>query len=115
LQRVKQELRGQAAAVRDLEARAHVALHQQSDPATYKRLMEEKCRLLSDLPRRLGGPLEAVDEPLRSAVADELRSVARRADQALSLDSVFYMSALLYPEDYREGEDNDLEAFVAGL
>jgi hypothetical protein len=25
---------------------------------------------------------------------------------------VFYMSALLYPDDYREGEPNDLETFV---
>lgn len=33
------------------------------------------------------------------------------AENALALDSVFYMSALLFPDEYRDGEPNDLELF----
>ena len=44
-----------------------------------------------------------------------LNSFAVRAAQAWELSSIFYMSALLYPEDYREGDLNDLELFIDRL
>ena len=37
---------------------------------------------------------------------------ARRAGMALSLESIFFMGALLYPEDYQDGDRNDLERFL---
>jgi len=49
------------------------------------------------------------------AIREGLKRFADSADNALSLDSVFYMSALLYPEDYHEGEANDLELFAEEL
>jgi len=41
-----------------------------------------------------------------------LADFARRAGQAMDLGSIFYMTALLYPEDYVAGEKNDLERFL---
>jgi hypothetical protein len=59
--------------------------------------------------------LQQLAEDAARAIQEGLRRFARSAGTALSLNSVFYMSALLYPEDYCEGEPNDLEAFLEEL
>lgn len=37
------------------------------------------------------------------------------ASTALRIGSVFFMTALLYPEDYKPGDLNDLEAYIEEL
>lgn len=51
----------------------------------------------------------------RTEIKAGLTSFERRAAQAYELSSIFYMSALLYPDDYKEGERNDLELFIDRL
>jgi len=105
-------LRSAGEAVRDIEKRAHDALHGRGDEAGYRKLMREKCDILMGLPEAgtalLAGAKGAVFDDLRA----ELASLASRAGQAVKIGSVFYMAALLYPDDYKDGDPNDLEETV---
>jgi hypothetical protein len=107
-------VREAARAVRETEAKAQAALHGQNDPATHRALMVAKCEILMELPAKVAPHLTGTGgEALRLQTG--LDGFARRAGQALELESIFYMSALLYPEDYKDGDPNDLERFVAGF
>jgi hypothetical protein len=108
-------LKDKAMLIRDLESKAKQALEVDDDIKTYKYYLEQKTGLLMDLPRDLGPMVEEIDDPFGSEIARSLEDFASRARNAKSVDSVFYMSSLLYPEDYTEGEPNDLEAFIAWL
>jgi hypothetical protein len=37
------------------------------------------------------------------------------ASTALRIGSVFFMTALLYPEDHKPGDPNDLEVYIGEL
>ena len=99
--------------IRDIEKRASATLHDQGDETGYRRLMREKCDILMGLPAAgqalLAGATGAACDELRA----ELASFAARAGQAVKIGSVFYMAALLYPDDYKPGDPNDLEETVA--
>lgn len=105
---------GEAAAnIRALEAEAGRVVGQ--DPAAYKDLLVEKCRVLQSLPERAAPMLKGLEAKLSRSLAHSLENFAARASTALSVDSVFFMYALLYPDDYKDGDPNDLEAFISGL
>jgi hypothetical protein len=99
-----------AQAIRQLEAAAMEALGK-GDTALHRENMMEKCEILQDLPDKADPYLDGADE-LTGKLQKGLAGFARKAGQALDLESIFYMSALLYPEDYQEGEVNDLERFL---
>lgn len=101
--------------VRELEARAGEALHAKGDAAGHRELMIEKCQTLADLPEIVEPLLGKSPGPAAEEFLAGLAEFARRAGQALDLGSIFYMSALLYPEEYAQGDPNDLERFVDGF
>jgi len=106
-------LRTAGEAIRDIEKRASATLHDQGDETGYRQLMREKCDILMGLPQAgqdiLAGATGAAFDDLRT----ELASFAARAGQAVKIGSVFYMAALLYPDDYKAGDPNDVEEAVA--
>ncbi len=112
-----QALKDQASKIRDLEQRAEACL-QARDTKGYKQLLWNKAEVLAGLSSDLG-PLaqeELENNPRQlEEVQSRLQSFAQRAAQALELESIFFMRMLLYPEDYRPGEPNDLERFIAEL
>ena len=81
----------------------------------YRDGMRRKAELLAGLPKASIPLLQGLPEDATQAIQQGLWGFARNAGNALSLDSVFYMSALLYPEDHREGEPNNLEVFLQDL
>ena len=81
----------------------------------YRDAMRGKAKLLASLPKASIPLVGGLPGDASQAIQEGLWRFARNAGNALSLDSVFYMSALLYPEDYREGEANDLELFLEEL
>ena len=99
-----------AQTIRQLEAAAMEALGR-GDTALHRENMMEKCDILLDLPGNADPYLDGSDE-LTGKLRKGLAGFSRKAGQALDLESIFYMSALLYPEDYQEGEVNDLERFL---
>ena len=104
-------VRETAREIRRLEADAHNALHSQGDTAAHRANLVEKCELLADLPERVE-PLLKGGDPTAQKLRDGLQDFARRANMALDVESVFFMGALLYPDDYQDGEPNDLERFI---
>ena len=107
-----------------LEERAHEirriegqALHEleQKNTQGYCDGMRRKAELLAGLPKAAVPLINGLPEDAAQAIQEGLWRFARNAGNALSLNSVFYMSALLYPEKYRQGEANDLELFLEEL
>jgi hypothetical protein len=104
----------QAAArrVRALEAAAMAALHGSNDAAAHRAGLTEKCVLLTSLPEEVEEYLPDAATPGSEAFLSGLDDFARRAGMALSLESIFFMGAMLYPDDYQDGDPNDLERFL---
>jgi len=107
-------LEERAREVRRVEGQALHELERQNARG-YRDGMRRKAELLAGLPKASVPLIDGLPEDAAQAVREGLWRFARNAGNALSLDSVFYMSALLYPEDYREGEANDLERFLEEL
>ena len=93
-------------ALRDLERK---------DVQSYRDGMRRKAELLAGLPKASIPLISGLPEDAAQGIGEGLWRFARNAGNALSLGSVFYMSALLYPAEYREGEPNDLEVFLEEL
>ena len=104
-----------AVQIRALEAEAELLLHEQDDPEGSAANMRRKAELLSELPDTLEPAMKGLDKKLRDKVERAADGFSRRGMMALEQGSVFWMRNLLYPEDYTEGEPNDLEQFVDDL
>lgn len=98
--------------LRHLEAEAKKVLLQNSDEERYRQLMQQKALFLSALLDEAAELQQALPADKRQRVNDRFGAFHRNAENALSLNSVFYMSALLYPDDHKEGDPNDLELFA---
>ena len=109
-----QSLRGTAKGIRTLEADARAALDQ-GDENTYRANYHEKVFALQDLPELVEPHLKHLPDPLAHKVRTRAQGFATRAQQAESVGSIFFMYALLYPDDYQEGQPNDLEAWIEDL
>lgn len=112
IHKILEAMQEEAVRIRALEADAREALLVQDDKEGYTRKLKEKTLALMDLPDTLGPLLTALSAAVRNEIEPGLEDFARRAGQAWELSSLFYMSALLYPDDYVEGEKNDLERFI---
>ncbi len=108
-------LRETAQSIRDIEEEAFRALNESGDNTVYIDKMREKAHLLSELSGRMAPLTADLPGELREPVEDRLARFSASAAAALNLDSIFYMYALLYPEDYSPGDPNDLERFIAAL
>lgn len=108
-------LQSAAERIRRIEDEAREALYVKDDTEAHRRKLQEKTMLLMELTDLVDPFLEGMAKDIRAEIETGLKSFARRASQALELSSIFYMSALLYPDDYREGDPNDLELFVDQL
>ena len=103
-----------AAEVRRLEKIAHALLYENDDQQGYHDQLRHKAIALSELAEKVS--LSATLPPhLNTLIQERVGSISFEADRALRLDSVFYMSVLLYPEEYQEGTPNELENFINHL
>ncbi len=107
-------LKEMAQTIRNIEASADRAL-KKGDKEEYTKKMRQKARLLQHLPDTLAPVTKNLPETVREPVEERLERFSSSAANSLRIDSVFYMYALLYPEDYTEGEPNDLERFIMEL
>ncbi len=77
----------------------------------YKRNMKEKALILASLYD------EAITKDTdtilnKEKIFQELYEFSSNAQTALSVNSPWYMSELLYPEDYMEGDLNNLQKLI---
>lgn len=108
-------LEQRAARVRELESRAREVIETRRDQKGYEALMREKAQLLAGLAEEAGALPDGAGESEAARVRKRLARFSRSASTALEIGSVFFMSALLYPEDHVPGQPNDLDTFIASL
>ncbi len=81
----------------------------------YTAKMRAKAESLAALAKDAAPQLASLPEPLRDRLAAALKRFSQSAAMALRLDSVFFMSALLYPDDHKPGEPDNLALFIDRL
>lgn len=107
-------LKGQHEDIMSSERQALVCLDA-GDRDAYSEHMHAKARKLKDLHRLSKTHLAELPENERYEIEDKLSAFSRGATTALSLDSLFYMSALLYRDDHKPGEPDNLERLIQEL
>ncbi|MCF8085456.1 MAG: hypothetical protein K9J48_01060 [Desulfohalobiaceae bacterium] len=112
-EQAKEALSAKARIIRDLEAEAKRKLRQEQDQDAYNRLLRDKARTIHSLLYEVQDDLEGLPEEVQDELESALENMGIRASQALEVDSPFFMSMLLYPDDYTEGEENELEQLIA--
>ena len=105
-------LRDVATRIRTLEAEALRSLNQNGDRDAYRDAYLSKIELLTGLPDVVAAHLAELPDDTAENAYEAADDFALRARQAKSMDSLFYMYALLYPEGYEDGQPNDLERFI---
>ena len=97
-----------------LEAQAKDAISAENT-TEYTRIMQEKASFLAALAEEGKPHIQTLPMPLQAQALQGLQRFSSSAQTALHLDSVFYMSALLFPDDHKEGQPNNLEDFAAHM
>lgn len=110
-------LDSKARAVRAIEAQAEEIIHGTGDQSGYEKAMRQKAEMLAALADEAKTFISALPSPLPAQLADaanqHLGDFSANAANALRIGSVFYMSALLYPDEHKPGEPNNLELYAA--
>ena len=92
-----------------LEAEAGRVLQEDKDTVKYKALMCQKAMFLQALPEEARPLASTLAPEAAESAMERLERFSQNASRALGLDSVFYMYALLYPENHQPGQPNDLD------
>lgn len=108
-------LRERIQQVKETEAEALRLLHESGDDSGYRDGMRRKAELLSRLAADAQPLLDAVSMQHRPMLEHRLDMFSQSARRSLDIGSVFYMSALLYPDDHKPGEPNTLEVWLRDL
>lgn len=87
----------------------------QDDTAGYREAMRKKAEMLAALASEAAPLLKELPSDKKNTIESALDNFSANAATSLSLDSVFYMSALLYPDDHKKGEPDNLERFIQSL
>jgi hypothetical protein len=107
-------LETQADAVRRLEEEGNAALETEGQRA-FQVKAEAKAEILAALAEDAWKFTQRIEGDEGKAVAQRLEQFSMSASTALRIGSVFFMTALLYPEDHQPGEPNDLDVFIGEL
>lgn len=108
-------LRERHAAIKSREKDALSCLYADKDAISHRQLMMERAELIATLDVETKGMVAALPESIRDETAEKLQRFANGARNALRLDSIFYMSALLYPDEHKAGEPDNMELLLRGL
>ena len=107
------------AALREWLEQRHAAVMAAEGRALACEGMREKAGLLAAIREDVAPLLAALpadmDAQERERLRHRLHCFSASANNALRLNSLFYMSALLYPEDHKPGQPDDMQVFIASL
>lgn len=110
---LRQLVSDMAQQVATLERQASEVLQKNYSEEAYRDIMRQKATLLASLGKLTAPLIAQLPQTEQTAIIDErLMRFSQSASNALNLNSVFYMSALLFPEDHEDGTPNDLEQFI---
>lgn len=97
--------------INEFESRGRAAV-KADDQAAYIAAMRAKAAVLAALNDEAQPFLDEMDDDSALDYAERgLETYSYNAGKALELNSVFYMSALLFPENHKPGERHNLEIF----
>lgn len=114
LQAVIEYLEGVSVEVRRLEAEGDDVIGDEGQ-AAFQAKLEKKAELLASLSDKAARLTAAVGGELGAFIDDRLVQFSTSASTALRIGSVFFMTALLYPENHQPDDPNDLEVFIEEL
>ncbi len=97
----------------NLEREAERVLQQEKDTEKYKALMCQKAMFLQALPEEAEDRADLLPDDTADMVMERLEYFSGNASRALRVGSVFFMYALLYPDDHKKGDPNDLDKLAA--
>lgn len=116
LSQLTEWLRDRHSRILSLETEAKNALYQNNDEPSYRSLMAKRAQCISVLREECAPLLAALaDTEIRDNVEDELNRFSAGGKNALRIGSIFYMSALLYPDDHQDGDPDNLERLINSL
>jgi hypothetical protein len=101
--------------LRNLEAEAEHMLYQEKNQEKYAALMHQKARMLQNLAQEAAPRAATLPEAVAASVMQRLERFSGNATRALSIGSIFYMYALLYPDNHVKGQPNNLDILVAEI
>lgn len=96
--------------IAELETEGKI-LRDAGNAEAFREVMRKKAALLAGMAKEGELYVDALPEKIKEKARLRLARFTASAENALALESVFYMSALLFPENHQEGEPNDLELF----
>ncbi len=106
-----QWLRQRHALTMQTEARALDCL-EAGDVPGHNAGMRQKAELLANMAEEARPHLEGLPGETRFQFAMALENFSASARTALRLNSLFYMSALLYPDDHKKGDPDNLSLCI---
>jgi hypothetical protein len=77
--------------------------------------MRGKAELLASLSADAAPYLGNLPPEKRPMIEHRLDMFSQSAGRSLEIGSIFYMSALLYPDDHQPGQPNTLEVWLKDL
>jgi len=107
-------LEDKSATVIRLEKEGDAALDSEGQLA-FQTKLEEKAELLAELGEKAWPLTEKIEGDFGNEIAQKLEQFSMSASASLRIGSVFFMTALLYPENHQPGEPNDLQAYITEL
>ncbi|MDE6735306.1 MAG: hypothetical protein K2J64_07575 [Desulfovibrio sp.] len=107
-------LKARHAAIMADEAEALARL-KAGDTEGYNEKMRARAEAVAALAKDAAPLLAGLPEAQREPILRSLLRFSQSAAMGLKLGSVFYMSALLYPDDHKPGEPDNLALFIADL
>lgn len=108
-------LEERAARVRALEIDSTQALEGPEGSGGFAKHMRAKAELLAALSQDVKPLLAGIPDAQASLLARKIKIFSAGASNSLRLNSTFYMSALLYTNEHKPGEPNNLEVFISEL
>lgn len=112
MEKIVDLLSQKSAMIRALEDDAQAALYGRSDKLAYQAILREKSLLLYNLLDEIDRLSCEIGTEVCKEIKNRIGGISFSAGKALRLNSVFYMSCLLYPENYQDGDRNDLEQVI---
>lgn len=97
--------------IHNLEAEALNFLEQGNNQG-HLECMKQKANLLANIYTHAKPYLKDLPKDIRRKAEARLEAFSESAVQALKIGSVFFMSALLYPDEHKPGQPNNLELLI---
>ena len=101
-----------SAKINDCEKNAKKFISE-GDNAAYIKTMQQKAEIIAELPIDIKKYDESdIPAAMRKFISEKISSFSAAAKTAIELQSNWYMSQLLFNEDYKEGDLNNFELFL---